>query len=101
MEAKSVIRGLRTDRKGEFTGEKFNQFCRDHGIKRQLTAAYSPQQNEVAERRNRTIVNMVRRLLSEKEMPRRHFWADAARWTAHVLNRSLTKAVKDKVPKER
>lgn len=45
-------------------------------------------------------MNMVRCLLSEKDMSR-SLWPDATRWTAHVLNRSLTKAVKDKVPKER
>lgn len=45
-------------------------------------------------------MNMVRCLLSEKEIPR-FLWPDAARWTAHVLNRSLTKAIKDKVPEER
>lgn len=41
-EARTVIRGLRTDRGGEFTSEEFNRFCSDHGIKRQLTAAYTP-----------------------------------------------------------
>lgn len=99
-EAKTVIRGVRTDRGGEFTGDRFNQFCRDHGIKRQLTTAYTPQQNGVAERRNRTMMNMVRCLLSEKDMPR-SLWPDATRWTSHVLNRSFTKAIKDKVPEER
>lgn len=43
---------------------------------------------------------MVRCLLSEKEMPR-FLWADAVKWTGHVLNRSYTKAVKDMVPEER
>jgi transposase InsO family protein len=50
---------LRTDRGGEFTSKEFNVFCVNHGIKRQLTAAYTPQQNGVAERKNRTILNMV------------------------------------------
>lgn len=99
-EANAVIRGLRTDRGGEFTSDTFNKFCKDQGIRRQLTTAYTPQQNGVAERRNRTIMNMVRCLLSEKQMPK-SFWPDAARWTAHVLNRSFTKAVKDVVPEER
>lgn len=99
-EAKTVIRGLRTDRGGEFTSDDFNKYCNNSGIKRQLTAAYSPQQNGVAERRNRTIMSMVRCLLSEKEMPR-SFWPEAARWTAHVLNRSPTKAVTDMVPEEK
>jgi len=99
-EARTVVRGLRTDRGGEFNSDNFNKFCSDNGIKRQLTAAYTPQQNGVAERRNRTIMNMVRCLLSEKEMPR-SFWPEAAKWTAHVLNRSFTRSVKDMVPEEK
>jgi hypothetical protein len=90
---------LRTDRGGEFTSKEFNVFCVNHGIKRQLTAAYTPQQNGVAERKNRTILNMVRCLLSEKEMPKL-FWPEAVRWGLHVLNRSLTVAVKEKTPEE-
>lgn len=99
-EAKTAICGFRTDRGGEFTSNEFNKFCKDNGIRRQLTAAYTPQQNGVAERKNRTIMNMVRCLLSEKEMPK-SLWPEAAKWTAHVLNRSYTKAVKDMVPEER
>jgi len=72
----------------------------EQGIKRQLTAAFSPFQNGVAKRRNRTIMNMVRCLLTEKEMPKT-LWAKAAKWTIHVINRSLTSAVKEMVPEER
>ncbi|GAA0141050.1 hypothetical protein LIER_02285 [Lithospermum erythrorhizon] len=64
-----VIKGLRTDRGGEYLSEAFKEYCKEHGIKRQLTTAYTPQQNGVAERRNRTIMNMVRSLLSAKKMP--------------------------------
>nr|GFA00891.1 zinc finger, CCHC-type [Tanacetum cinerariifolium] len=49
---------LRTDRGGEFTSNEFNQFCKENGIARQLTAPYSPQQNGVVERRNRTIIDV-------------------------------------------
>jgi len=93
------IAGLRTDRGGEFTSKEFTEFCRIEGIKRQLTTAYTPQQNEVAERKNRTILNMVRCLLEEKQMPAR-FWPDAVKWTCHILNRSPTSAVKNKTPEE-
>lgn len=54
------IKCLRSDRGGEFTSNSFNEFCEAQGIKRQLTAAYTPQQNGVAERRNLTLMNMVR-----------------------------------------
>lgn len=62
---------LRTDRGGEFTSNEFNTFCKDNGISRQLTAAYTPQQNGIAKRKNRTIMNMVRCMLSDKEVPKR------------------------------
>lgn len=45
-------------------------------------------------------MNMVRCLLSGKEMPK-FLWPDAVRWTVHVLNRSYTRSIKDKVPEER
>lgn len=43
---------LRTDRGGEFTSIEFDKFCSMNGVKRQLTAAYTPQQNGVVERKN-------------------------------------------------
>ncbi|KAM0024917.1 putative RNA-directed DNA polymerase [Helianthus debilis subsp. tardiflorus] len=56
------IQVLRTDRGGEFTSNQFNEFCQLKGIKRHLTAPYTPQQNGVVERRNRTIMEMTRSL---------------------------------------
>lgn len=93
------IKGLRTDRGGEFTSHEFTAFCSEHGINRQLTAAYTPQQNGVAERKNRTIMNMVRSMLSGKKVPK-CFWPEAVNWIVHVLNRSPTLVVKDKTPEE-
>jgi hypothetical protein len=75
-ETRSCIKSLRTDRGGEFTSQEFNQFCKENGIKRQLTAAYTPQQNGVAERKNRTIMNMVRSMISDKKILK-SFWPEA------------------------
>uniref|UniRef100_A0A2N9FP23 Integrase catalytic domain-containing protein n=1 Tax=Fagus sylvatica TaxID=28930 RepID=A0A2N9FP23_FAGSY len=86
-------------RGGEFTSHEFKVFCKANGISRQLTVAYTPQQNGVAERKNRTIMNMVRSMLSEKQIPK-NFWPEAVNWTAHVLNRSPTLVVKDMTPEE-
>lgn len=90
---------LRTDRGGEFTSREFEEFCKSHGINRQLTTAYTPQQNGVAERKNRTIMNAVRSMLHEKQMPK-IFWSEAAKWCVHIQNRSPTVAVEDKTPEE-
>ncbi|GKC76000.1 zinc finger, CCHC-type containing protein [Tanacetum coccineum] len=51
---------LRTDRGGEFTSNEFTKYCKENGIARQLTAPYSPQQNGVVERRNRTVLSTTR-----------------------------------------
>ena len=98
-ETNSFIRALRTDRGGEFTSQEFTNFCDVNGIRRQLTAAYTPQQNGVAERKNRTIMNMVCSMISEKKIPK-PFWPEAVNWTVHVLNRSPTLAVQNKTPEE-
>ncbi|GJV25900.1 ribonuclease H-like domain, reverse transcriptase, RNA-dependent DNA polymerase [Tanacetum coccineum] len=55
-ELRTTLRMLRTDRGREFTSNEFTQYCKENGIARQLTAPYSPQQNGIVERRNRTII---------------------------------------------
>ncbi|CAL8151793.1 unnamed protein product [Prunus armeniaca] len=98
-EVGGYIKCLRTDRGGEFTSLEFNEFCIEHGIKRQLTAVYTPQQNRVVERKNRTVMNMVRCILSEKKIPKT-FWSEAVNWTTYVLNRSPTLVIKNQTPEE-
>ena len=93
------IKCLRTDRGGEFTSNEFDNYCRQNGIKRQLTTTYTPQQNGVAKRKNRTVMNMVRSLLIEKDVPKT-FWPEAASWAFYVLNRCPTLSVKDITPEE-
>ena len=94
-ETDSTIKCLRTDRGGEFMSQEFKNFFDNNGIQRQLTAAYSSQQNGVVERKNRTIMNMVRSMLSSKKVPKT-FWPEAVNWTMHVLNQSPMLAVKDR-----
>ena len=69
-EAELFLKCLRTDRGGEFNSNEFNDFYKQDGIKRQLTIAFTPQQNSVAERKNRTMKNMVCSMLSNKNIPK-------------------------------
>ncbi|KAI5317503.1 hypothetical protein L3X38_037210 [Prunus dulcis] len=69
------------------------------GIERQLTTSYTPQQNGVAERKNRTIVEMAKCLLLEKKIPL-DFWAEAVNTSVYILNRCPTKALSKKTPFE-
>ena len=57
---KRKIKILRSDNGGEYTSKEFVSFCRDVRIKRELTTPYNPQQNGVAERKNRTMMEYVK-----------------------------------------
>ncbi|KAL4369158.1 hypothetical protein GQ457_05G011330 [Hibiscus cannabinus] len=59
------IKILRSDRGSEYTKNLFEDFCKEHGIIHQLTVRYTPQQNGVAERKNRTILDMARSMVKE------------------------------------
>ena len=90
------IKTLRSDR-GEFTSEEFSEYCLEHGIKRQLTTPYSPHQNGVVERKNQTVMSMVREMLKAKDLPR-ELWGEAVSTDVYILNRSSTKALQGKSP---
>ena len=64
------IQVLRSDNGKEYTSNEFNKFCEETGIEHHLSAPYSPQQNGVSERKNRTIMKMSRCMLHEKNLPK-------------------------------
>ncbi|CAL9021568.1 unnamed protein product [Prunus brigantina] len=101
VELQSVykLKKLRSDKGGEYTSTEFSKFCDDMGMERQLTVAHSPQQNGVAERKNRSIVEMAKCMMFEKKMPL-EFWAEAVNTAVYVLNRCPTKALEKKTPFE-
>ena len=63
------IKILRTDRGGEYVSNESLIFCKTHGIQKQFTARYTPQQNGVAERKNRTIMDMACIMFATKHLP--------------------------------
>eukprot|EP00253_Pinus_taeda_P014834 PITA_14834 len=98
-ESSCNIMTLRTDNGGEFCSSAFSNFCDTHGIKRQFTTPHTPQQHNVVERRNRTVVEMACSMLQHKSVPNK-FWAEAVFIAVYLLNRSPTQAVKGKTPEE-
>ena len=87
-----TIKVLRTDRGREYLSDQFKQLCEEKGIVRQLTIPYTPQQNGVAERRNRTLLDMVRSMMAQANLPTK-FWGDALLTAAYILNRVPSKSV--------
>ncbi|GKC27388.1 zinc finger, CCHC-type containing protein [Tanacetum coccineum] len=72
---------------------------KENGIARQLTTPYSPQQNGVVKRRNRTIMSTTRCMMKATNMPQ-NFWAEAVRHAIYILNSVPTKALEDITPYE-
>lgn len=88
------IKRLRSDGGGEYTSREFNKFCQECGIERQVTVPYSPQQNGVAERKNRSLMEMARTMITDQGLPYK-FWAEAVYTSAYLQNRLPTKANED------
>ena len=86
------IKVLRFDRGREYLSEQFKNFCDEKGIARQLTISYTPQQNGVAERRNRTMLDMVRSMMAQANLPI-SFWGDVVLTAAYILNRMPSKSI--------
>jgi len=93
------IKLLRSDRGGEFLAHAFQRVCEQAGIRHQFTAPYTPQQNGVVERKNRTVMEMARALLKSMEVPG-SFWAEAVKHSVYLLNRLPTKAMGNRTPYE-
>ena len=79
------IKVIRSDRGGEYEAP-FGDFCSKNGIIHQTTAPYSPQQNGVAERKNRTLKEMMNALLLSSGLPQ-NSWGEAILSANYILNR--------------
>jgi len=90
---------IRSDNGTEFKNYTLNDFLSDEGIKHQYSAAYTPQQNGVAERKNRTLIEMARTMLAEFKSPY-NFWAEAISTACHASNRLYLRKEINKTPYE-
>ncbi|GJU50680.1 retrovirus-related pol polyprotein from transposon TNT 1-94 [Tanacetum coccineum] len=80
------IKILRSDRGGEYESNDFVEFCCTFGIVHQTTAPYTPQQNGVAEHKNRTLKNTINSMLINSGAPRSH-WGEACLAANTILNK--------------
>ncbi|GKA89921.1 ribonuclease H-like domain-containing protein [Tanacetum coccineum] len=83
----------------EFKNQLMNEFCAKKGIKREYSIARTPQQNGVAERKNRTLIEAARTMLADSLLPIQ-FWAEAVNTACYVLNRVLVTKPQMKTPYE-
>ena len=86
------IKFLRSDRGGEYLSYEFSTHLKECGIVSQLTRARTPQRNGVSEHRNRTLLDMVRSMMSLTDLPL-SFWGYALETTAFTLNWAPSKSI--------
>ena len=82
---------LRSDGGGEFVGGDFAQYLAQEGIRHEMSAPHSPQQNGVSERENRTIMEATRSMLHGSGLPL-YLWDECVKCAAYILNRVLSRS---------
>ncbi|UYV77601.1 hypothetical protein LAZ67_15001684 [Cordylochernes scorpioides] len=98
-ETGNKIKRFRTDNGTEFLNKNFSDYLKSLGIVHELTAPYTPEQNGISERDNRTIVESARCLLHGRKMPL-ELWAEAVNTAVYLLNRCTTKVLGNSTPYE-
>ncbi|GJY88041.1 ribonuclease H-like domain-containing protein [Tanacetum coccineum] len=93
------VKVIRCDNGTEFKNKVMNQFCEMKGIKREFSVARTPQQNRVAERKNKTLIEAARTMLADSKLPTT-FWAEAVNTACYVQNRVLVIKPHNKTPYE-
>ncbi|GKC46821.1 putative ribonuclease H-like domain-containing protein [Tanacetum coccineum] len=93
------VKVIRCDNGTEFKNREMNQFYERKGIKREFSVARTPQQNRVAERKNRTLIEAARTMLADSKLPTT-FWAEAVNTACYVQNRVLVTKPHNMTPYE-
>ena len=93
------VQSIRSDNGGEYISTALRDFLEANGITHQFTVPYTPEQNGVAERMMRTLVESGRTMLHASGLPS-SFWGEAVTTAAYIRNRSPTKAVDGLTPYE-
>ncbi|GKA72369.1 ribonuclease H-like domain-containing protein [Tanacetum coccineum] len=91
------VKVIRCDNETEFKNRVMNQFYEWKGIKREFSVARTPQQNGVAERKNRIIIEAAKTMLADSKLPTT-FWAKAVNTTCYIQNRVLVIKPHNKTP---
>ena len=92
-ETGNTIRTLRSDNGGEYEGNEFKKYLAEKGIRHETSAVYTPAQNGVAERGNRTIMDGARSILLDSNLPP-SLWAEAVAYLVYIRNHVLSSTEK-------
>ncbi|GJX54141.1 retrovirus-related pol polyprotein from transposon TNT 1-94 [Tanacetum coccineum] len=93
------VKQIKTDNGTEFRNHELESFCDEKGISQNFSSPYTPEQNGVAERKNRTLIEAARTMLNGSVLSK-HFWTEAVRIACYTQNRSIIVKRHDKTPYE-
>jgi hypothetical protein len=79
------MKKIRSDNGSECKNLQVEEYLEEEGIKHEFSAPYTPQKNDVVERKNRTLIDMARTMLGEYKTPKR-FWLKAVNIACHDIN---------------
>ncbi|PKU87026.1 Retrovirus-related Pol polyprotein from transposon TNT 1-94 [Dendrobium catenatum] len=94
------IKCLRTDGGTEYVNHHLKQFLIQHGIRHQISCPYTPEQNGMAERKHRHVIETTRKLLFNSSVPYK-YWPDAVLTATYLINRMPSPTIKNMSPYER
>lgn len=94
-----TIKILRTDNGGEYVNHVFKDFLVSNGIIHQTSCPYTPEQNGIAERKNKHLLEVARSMMFHSNVPKR-YWGEAVLTGAHLINRAPSKVLNGKSPNE-
>jgi transposase InsO family protein len=99
MQSEHTIKTFYLDNGGEFMSKAFMTFLVDHSIAKELSTPYRPQQNEVIERANRTIIEIAKSMIHAQKL-NKSFWTEAVVNAVYTRNRCPTKVLERMTPEE-
>ncbi|PRQ42655.1 putative RNA-directed DNA polymerase [Rosa chinensis] len=94
------IQVLQSDNGGEYTSNAMAEFCQSQGIRHQTSCAYTPQQNGLAERKNRQLLEVLRASLFGMNVPR-EYWGEALKSATYLINRTPSSVINFETPQQK
>ncbi|KAJ9567146.1 hypothetical protein OSB04_003112 [Centaurea solstitialis] len=86
------IKILRSDKGGKYFSREFDTFCEENGIKHERTSLFTREQNDLVERKNQTLVEMVNCMLNQSRLPT-NMWGEALMTACHIHNRITSRVI--------
>ncbi|GKB94144.1 retrovirus-related pol polyprotein from transposon TNT 1-94 [Tanacetum coccineum] len=93
------VKQIKTDNGTEFRNSKLESFCDEKGISQNFSSPYTPEQNGIVERNNRTLIEAARTMLNRLVLSK-HFWTEVVKIACYTQNRSIIVKRHDKTPYE-